>query len=287
MRGGIGLACAVSLDHGVFVGAQDEKEAARAVVAEMRAGTGGGAGSKPVQALSLFGTLKRVFVGGSAAGTFQQYALQMYIALPASYLRREIARVESGTVTYDYGFRGEVLLNRVTASGPDMQFGGSWGPDQLDTEKIEFARFILGSLGLDTAVMPLEFKVRRSGEAQRGTSTVLDVTGPRSFAAALHIDTRTHRPAMLSYTAPTRLPPAKAAKAAAPVVQAIGTISGPPAAELRDVEITFSDRRPVNGVYFPYRITKSAAGVTLEEIAFSKVVINPTIVPEEFRNRLQ
>lgn len=285
MCGFIAIAFAVSLDDGVLVGVQVEREGARAVLAKMRVGTG--TASQPVQGLSLSGTLKRVSVGGSLAGTFRQYAIQIHIVLPESYLRREIATVESGTVTYDYGFRGGVLLNRVKASGPDMHFGGSWGPEQLDTEKTEFARFVLGCLGLDTPVMPLEFSVRPSGDGQRGTSTVLDVAGPRSFAAALHIDNHTHRPVMLSYMAPVRLPPAtKAAGTAGPAGQAAGTISGPPAAEVRNVEIRFWDRRPVNGVYFPYRITKSAGNVTLEEIAFGKVVINPTIALEEFRNRV-
>lgn len=259
--------------------AQSERDTAVAVLVKVRAAVAGRNGLQSVGGVSLHGTLKRLVVGGTEAGTVREKALNITIVLPDSYLREETATLGSGTVTHTYGFRADKVLNAVRASGPDMNFGGSWGPEQLDIERAEFARLLLGSLALETSTFPVEFAHSSGAVAPSSPALVLDVTGPRGFAARLFIDKNTYRPVKLTYQAPVRLPPAVLpGKPMGPEA-----LTGPSPAETREVELRFSDHRSVKGIYFPHRIVKRVGDVTLDEIVCHKVIINPTSSPAGLR----
>jgi hypothetical protein len=261
------LAAALGVwSDGRGVAAQADREKARAVLARVRTSLGVSR-VEAVRALSMSGTFQRVFVGGSLAGTFQRFSLDVSVVLPDFYERRETATMGSGSVTYVSGFRGSVLLNDVQTAGADMKFGSSWGPEQIEVERTEFARLVLGCLTLETASLPLAFADAGTAAGPGGDATVLEVTAPRGFAARLFIDQRTNRPVMLTYKSTVHLPPAAGSAA--------GSASAPPPAEMREVELRFSDHRAVNGIYVPHRVVKRSAGVTLEETVLRSVVVNP------------
>jgi hypothetical protein len=261
---------------------QSDADRTHAVLAKTRAALGGDSRLQTVRGLSMSGRFERVHVGGTLAGTFRQYSLELSFTLPDIYLRQETTPMDSGTVTYVSGFRHNVLLNEVRTSGADMKFGGSWGPEQIDLERAEFARLVLAYLTLQTGPLPLQFLYKGvAAGPDGGNASVLEVTGPKDFAAKLYIDNRTGRPVMLSYLAMVHLPPLGGPASGQAKGNAV--MNGPSRPEMRDVELRLSDYKAVNGVYFPQRIIKSAAGVTLERTVITKIAVNPAGVGNVLR----
>jgi hypothetical protein len=99
------------------------------------------------------------------------------------------------------------------------------------------------------------------------------------------IDPSTHRPLMLRYvglqllprgaTSTTPSPPLPAAPGSALALSA-----------LRTPELTtwyLSDHRVVDGLRLPHRITKEAAGVTLEDLHIESFKINPRFTVNDFK----
>jgi hypothetical protein len=186
-------------------------------------------------------------------------ALEVRVLLPNHYLRIDM----TDTIEQRSGFSGDAVLNAIKPRKPDVNVGGSWGPEQIQIERHTAARLILGLLGRTDMLQGLR-PVAASG------GTIMLETSDR-FSARLEVDASTHVPLRVRYQSAVRLPP--------PAGQ---PIMGPPPSTDAEVTVAFSDRRAVAGVLLPHRVTTTAKGFTLNDLRFHKIVVNPAFKPEDF-----
>jgi hypothetical protein len=106
--------------------------------------------------------------------------------------------------------------------------------------KQDFVRLMLGMFAGSFSSYPLTFTYAGQAEAPQGSADVLDVKGPANFSAKLFVNSQTHLPIMISWTAPAGRgrgagpggPPGAggAGRSAAPGAPAVPPGGGPPAA---------------------------------------------------------
>ena len=185
----------------------------------------------------------------------------------------------------------------------------------------ELSRLMLGWFG--AAHPSLNARVTYAGEAESpdGKADVIEVKNADGFAARLFIDKETHLPLMVTYQGPQGRvvtmggprgggPRGGGPRGGGPQGAGPGT-QGPPqqgrqitdeertkltedaqrqAEELRkqppamvDYTLYFDDWRDVDGIKFPHRLRRAAAGATTEEWSISKVRVNPTDRSQEVR----
>jgi hypothetical protein len=122
-------------------------------------------------------------------------------------------------------------------------------------------------------------------ESPDGRADVLDVATTSGTKARLFLDAATHLPLMVTYqeTMPARRlrrpPPADGAERSPEAV--------PSPALPRTVEGTLflSDRRAVNGVQLPFRISRAVDGKVVDEWEITRWRVNPTLKPERFEKQ--
>jgi hypothetical protein len=56
-----------------------------------------------------------------------------------------------------------------------------------------------------------------------------------------------------------------------------------PTLRLAEVTETFDDRRQTSGLWLPYRITRSAFGIVVEEILVDTIIVNPRLSAADFK----
>jgi hypothetical protein len=185
--------------------------------------------------------------------------LEIRVLLPDHYLRIDMTE----TIERRSGFSGETVLNAIKPLKPDVNVSGSWGPEQIKTERYTISRLILGLLARTDVLQGL----RPSG----ASGDTITFEAPDGFAATLELHGSTRVPVRLRYRSFVRFPP----PAGQPIV-------GPPPGADAEVTIAFSERRPVGGVLLPHRITTTAKDYTLSDLRFHKIVVNPKFTPEDF-----
>jgi hypothetical protein len=185
--------------------------------------------------------------------------LEIRVLPPDHYVRIDITE----TIEQRAGFSRETVLNAIKPRKPDVNVGGSWGPEQIKTERYAIARLMLGLLARTDMVQGL-----RPAAADANS---IAFEAPDGFAATLDFDPSTRVPVRLRYRSFVRFPP--------PAGQPIKGL--PPGADA-DVTVAFSERRVVGGVLLPHRITTTAKEFTLNELRFHKIVVNPALAPEDF-----
>jgi len=122
-------------------------------------------------------------------------------------------------------------------------------------------------------------------ESPDGRADVLDVALPSGAKARVFLDAATHVPLMVTYqeTMPARRfrrpPSADGAEGTAEAV--------PSPAPPRMVEGTLflSDRRAVNGIQLPFRISRAVDGKVVDEWEITRWRVNPTLKPERFEKQ--
>jgi hypothetical protein len=152
---------------------------------------------------------------------------------------------------------------------------------RLNTVKQDFARLMLGMLTGSSPVLPLTFTYVGKAEAPQGTADVLDVKGPAgpgALAARLFVNTETHLPIMLTWTAPT--PPSRGGPS--PPGSPAASASQPTPPESR---LYFGDYREVSGLQLPFRLRRALGPDTVEETTFDGYKINAKIDPKKFEVR--
>jgi hypothetical protein len=215
-----------------------------------------------IAALTFKGRRESLLVGGTLSGKYQPSEIAITIRPPEYYLRAETRQLDGGAVTWLSGFSGDRLLNDVRTTGAGVQFGGSWGPDQLRTERAHAARLLLGILALDTPALPVRFGAEEVPPSADYAPCALVVSGGEDFDVRLQFSANSV-PRTLSYWDTVHLPGTPDADAS--------SIGAPPAAKRLLVTLEFSDHRHVRGVLVPHRITRSAGGFVLEDAVFSDV----------------
>jgi hypothetical protein len=91
------------------------------------------------------------------------------------------------------------------AANPEPQRGAG-GPPAVNARvamvKQDFVRLTLGMFATSFPSYPLTFTYAGQAEAPQGSADVLDVKGPANFTARLFVNSQTHLPIMVTWTAP-------------------------------------------------------------------------------------
>ena len=213
-----------------------------------------GGGKAPPASLEIHGHT-RVLIG-STGKLSEPRTLSIRVLQPDRFLRITSDR----TFESRFGFAGDELLNGIRALKPGDTFGATYGPEQIGLERAWVARFMLGMLSQKAAVTRMQ--VRPSSAAS------VEVTGSEGFSAAVDFDTATGMPLRVRHQANVHFP-------------VPGSLAPPPP-EKAEVVWTFQDRRAVGGLRLPHRIVRTARDVTLEEMQFDTVLVNPPLTAKDF-----
>lgn len=227
------------------------------------------------------GRVRRPLIAaGGNAPSHEERALRIVVRLPDHYLRQETVKGKSGGVVFSSGFAGDRLLNSVRTFGTGMNYGGSWGPEQLPVERAEFLRLLLGCMPASPpSVLTLAYGGRV--EYQGARVNAIDAAAEGDFRATLLVDEATFLPAALRYRTPVRLPVPRVPEDADPTTGGARIPSPPPAVETL-VELRYLDFRIADGVRIPHKIVKVAQGVILEEVEFTSVKVNDDVPDSAF-----
>jgi hypothetical protein len=228
---------------------------ANALLAAGRDALGGAKRVADARSLAIQGHT-RVLIG-STGKLSEPRPLDIRVLLPAHYLRI----VQDASSESRFGFAGGELLNGIRALKPGDSFGATYGPEQIGLERAWLARFLLGMLAQTTAVIRMD--VRRSSTAS------VEVTGAGEFAAILDFDEATRLPLRVRHHGPVRFPQP-------------GSVAPPPPQQA-EIVWTFQDRRPVGGLRLAHRIVRTARDVTLEEMSFDTIRVNPPLTAKDFQ----
>lgn len=140
----------------------------------------------------------------------------------------------------------------------------------------EFLCLALSWLQTSPASSPLEFSYGGVIKAEQGNIEAIEVSGSDGFAARLFVDQTTHRPVLISY------PDWVDRKAGYVVSTAPAT---PADVQEVAVQLYFSDYRSVQGVWFPFLITKAINGVIVDEWRVEKYKLNPDLKQKRFEKK--
>lgn len=171
-----------------------------------------------------------------------------------------------------HGFSGNAPLLGAKALQPNTHAdAGTPAPNFVGTQRTIAARLLFGILGDATGVM--------NANASAANANTLHLVGPNDFDCLLDLDPATGVPLRLRYTSTVPfLPPFDPNQK--------NWRSDP--AERAEVTVTFADRRMIDGVRLPFRITTTARSLAtgreniLEELRFERVLVNPPLTAADF-----
>lgn len=126
------------------------------------------------------------------------------------------------------------------------------GDGTLADERAQFARFMLGALAYAPPEPPL--RLQSTGESAFADTEAVDVTGP-AFSARLVFDAASHLPMRIVFFGERQV----------------------------SVVVSFANRRTVDGIELPFRVTTQTPDRVLETLMFDDIAVNPPLRDEEFR----
>lgn len=313
--------------------AQSGDARAAAVMAAARKALGGEQKLASLRALSLRGSYRRdmgVPGGGSGAVSITMAGpgpggpgggspqltgdLEIDIAFPDNYIK-----VDNGTgimaLTRVDGFEGDRPFSDVSSSQPGMRImvdnptkDPATRTAALRRSREELARLLLGLIAGTQPSFAVTYTYAGQAESPDGTADVIDVKGADSFTARLLLDSKSHLPLMLTYTAPeprmvmrtlrdTGGRPPAAAGRGAPAAEGAAPLSAEEreklAGALKDAEaapaklveyrLFFTDFREVGGLSLPHHIARGTADKTTEEWEIKSYAVNPTLRADRFK----
>lgn len=254
---------------------------ATAVMAAARAALGGDAKIGAVKTFVANGRTRQV-----RGDNLVPIEFEIQTELPGKYSRKdEFPAQDAGPSTS--GFNGDSLV-LIPRPAPPPPRPGATPPTpaqqeaalrvRLNAAKQDFARLMLGMFASSFESFPLTFTYAAQAEAPQGKADVIDVKGPGNFAARFFINSQTHLPIMLTWTAPQGPPGGgRGGPAAAPAAPA-------PAAPVEQ-RMFFADYRSVDGLQLPFRIRRAAGADTTEETTFDRFRINAKVDPRRFETQ--
>ena len=277
--------------------AQDMAAKAQQLTREARAALGG----DRLKSLSVTGAYRRT--SGPAEMTGE---INYDLLLPDRMMKTEtmnpmpgveITRIEAlnGDDVWEdqqqHGGAGGMVIFRRSPGGPGVD--PAKAQDMMrQAVRSDFARLLIGWLLITPPSFPVEFSFAGEAESADGKADALDVKGPGRFAARLFLDQKTHYPLMLTYngkkprfitqTAPPGgpgKPPGNQENMEKRMKEMEAEAANQPDVEFR---IYLSDYRKVDGVSFPYKLTRAIEDEVNEELEIKNVKINPQLKPEKF-----
>jgi hypothetical protein len=266
-------------------GTAQTKGRSQELLRQAREALGGEARLESVQALAASGNFRRKTGDLDLSGE-----IKLEFLLPDKFMKTEIMNLPGniGQVTSAMVLNGrqawtdfrssssEVPLVRSAASDPQREA-------ELQTRlRYEYLRYLIAWLVTVPSSMRVDFSYAGEAQAPDGRAQVLDAKSSDGFTARLFLDDKTHRPLMLSYSAP-------APRQFNIGVGRAGNITkgkdGPTASGDLDIQIRFSDYRSVDGILLPHHVTKTVNGTVNEELSILKFRINPALKPGQFQKK--
>jgi hypothetical protein len=218
---------------------------------------------------------------------------EIAMELPDKYVRKdEIPAQESDPSTV--GFNGADLIQfpvPIVPTLPTMpaRAGGPPAPTaatleaarvaRLTNVRQDFARLTLGLFASSFSSVPLTFSYAGVAEAPQGKADVLDFKGAGTFSGRVFINSETHVPIMVTWTAPA--PPQRGGRPGGPPSPSAGPAAVPPGPP-PESRLFYADYREVGGVQFPFRLRRAVGPDTIEETTFDGFKINGKIDPRKF-----
>jgi hypothetical protein len=224
-----------------------------------RMAVGGGAVAK-IRTLELKGQSKIV----NADASFIDCDVDIRILLPDHYLRIDATASDAKLA----GFAGKNVLNAIRSGGNLSLPPANLTSAILKNERARLARLLLGGITYVTPEQLLLFHSsgltggmidpRESAKTAarmegRGEPNVAEITGPEGFHARMIVDASSRWPTRLMYRSGSQ-----------------------------DETITFEDRREIDGLKLPYRITTSVGGRVIDALIFDEIRVNPEMSKGDF-----
>ena len=258
------LIAAVSLLAGIMAagaapraGAQ-EPSAAAALLAGARKAIGPQPALAGVKSLRLGGVSQawNQYYGRmeGANNEFVTYALDTRILFPDHY--ETVKRRAGIALVRRTGFAGPSLLTQTRL--PDGKVNEWSGADAMRAQRTELARLMLLMLLKTDTALALTLDQRA------GSPSTLRFTGADDFAATVHLDPRTRLPLELRFT-----------------------VRMVPSGEQRDYVMEVVERRSVNGLSLPSRLTTKSRGRITEKLEFTSIEVNPALTRASFGGPLK
>lgn len=217
----------------------------------------------------------------------------------------------SGSPGFAHG--GGMVIRMGGPGGPVPGAAEKLTPEQqqqvdravVRSSRQELSRLMLGWFGAAHPALSAHSTYAGEAESPDGKAYVIDVKNADGFAARLFIDVQTHLPLMVTYQGPQ----ARMITSGGPRPAEGGARATPPQREpitdeerkkladdaqkqvqelqrqapvMVDYTLYFDDWRDVDGIKFPHRLRRAAAGTTTEEWSVNKVRVNPKIDPKKF-----
>ncbi len=157
---------------------------------------------------------------------------------------------------------------------PNAGAGGGFGGAGMEKMvRNEYNQMMLAWFLTAPSNLAVEYAYERELETKDGKADVVRVVGPDNFVMWLLLDQKTHRPAGYVYrTAPARLPDVTDAREAQEPT-------------LVNVQVFFTDYKPVGTIQLPHQITKASNGQLMEELKINKVKFNEKIKEKKFEKK--
>lgn len=186
--------------------------------------------------------------------------VEIRVLLPDRYLRIETADgFERRT-----GFAGGELLSEIRIGSSVERPPRDLVVPLVRAERFRLARLLLGSMLATSSDLWLSFRwAARYGQMSRdviGTVSAVDTGAPpvldvaaRDFFSRLYLNSR-FVPLRVDYEA----------------------------GEQAAVSMVFDDRRPVEGLLWPHRITTKRGGETIDDLFLDEIVVNPPLTGDDF-----
>jgi len=302
--GSIAVAAAIAFARPVAFLAQEAGKAAEILAATRKA-----IGEKKLDTLETFSVQSAV---QRNVGSMQMNAdVEILLDLPDKYVRSEVMNgggnmmVRGGGTS---GFNGDAPIRKADAggvpgggmvfrmTGPGGSFSNAPGekptPEQQEemnrtvvrNERAEASRLMLGWFAMAHAALKAQYAYAGEAESPDGKAYVIDVKGADNFAARLFIDEQTHLPLMVTYKAPQPrvVQMNRGERRGADLQKQMKDLQNQPPPPMADYTLYFDDWRDADGVKFPFKMRRAAAGDTTEEWTIDKVKVNPKIDPKRF-----
>lgn len=205
------------------------------------------------------------FVGND--GALVRGVVEIKLLLPDRYLR--IDRV--GDTEKVAAYAGTTVLSAIRANGNVSLPPAELVPKILRNEKLRVARFLLGavtyvtadhlftfsSIGRGAALIDPRVSAKRSLSLDNTSvePLVANVVGDDNFVARFVVDSKSRAPARLVC----------------------------PGADKNEIVITFEDRRPVDGLKLPFRVTTMTGKSLTDELLFDQILVNPELGKNDFK----
>lgn len=283
---------------------------ARALIDRARMTIGGEDSINRVQTLSVKGKIKRYikYISVRSPKSVEEKertlsgSLELDLAYPDRFRRKYTTQVLRG---FNYSYTEVVNGERAWRNPPLRPISSNRDSRVIDVDDFErttqlqargaMQQITLNSLGLllkGIQVFPLQYSFMGQLETSAGIADVISVQGPEDFQTYLLLDPSNSSPKALAIAYVDAVQPIVLVEASGFFDRRFMQMTWQRAREERrsrsqrprrhELQMQFSDYRPVEGVMLPYHIKHILDGELIEEVFFDEFRINQGISPRRF-----